>query len=53
MNYFLQEIIDERVGANSEEFRDYISNFLKHLEQRHRANTSSKRLFVDSDLARS
>jgi hypothetical protein len=50
MNYFLQEIIDERIGANSEEFRDYISNFLKHLEQRHRANTSSKRLFANKKI---
>jgi hypothetical protein len=51
MSNFLQEIIDEKIGANSEEFRDYISNFLMHLDRRHKANTSSKHLFANKNLS--
>ena len=39
-----------RLGAHAEEFRDYIEDFLKHLEQRHRANTSSRHLFANKKL---
>jgi hypothetical protein len=50
LSNFLQEIIDEKIGANCEEFIDYIRNFLMHLERRHRANTSSKNLFANKNL---
>jgi hypothetical protein len=50
LSNFLQEIIDEKIGAHCEEFRDYINNCLKHLEERHRANTSSRHLFANKKL---
>jgi hypothetical protein len=50
LSSFLQEIIDEKIGAHSEEFRDYINNFLRHLEQRHRENSSSRHLFANKKL---
>jgi hypothetical protein len=45
MSIFLQEIIDEKIGANFREFRDYIRNFLELLKQRYRPHNSSKGLF--------
>jgi hypothetical protein len=46
MKIFLQKIVDEKIGANFGEFRDYIRNFLELLKQRHRY--SSKGLFANA-----
>ena len=50
MDSFLQEIIDEKIGANSKEFCDYISKFLELLERRRKQSSSRKRLFANAEI---
>jgi hypothetical protein len=50
MSDFLAEIIDEKIGANPTEFRDYITELLERLKRRHKESTASKRLFANAEL---